>query len=252
VGVVIPHFNEGEPSDFYGRYDEVGGSALGIVETAVADPLKVLGVAFDGRGVGYVLRLLAPVAFLPLAAPLALLPALPDLALNLLSSARTQTSIHFHYSAPLIPAVFAATIFGAARLRFSIGTPLVVLAVASNVALAAVPIWDLQSGSFAVTAHDRVAASAVELIPGDAVVSASNSLGAQLSMRRRFLSFPILRDAEWVAADETSPGYLDAFAPEPYALALARLRANPRWRIVFEQDGVLVFRWESPAAAGRP
>ena len=139
VGVVIPHFNEGEPSDFYGRYDEVGGSALGILETAVTDPLKLLGVAFDARGLGYVLRLLAPVAFLPLAAPLALLPALPDLALNLLSSTRTQTSIHFHYTAPLIPAVFAATIFGAARLRFSIGTPLVVLAVASNVALFARP-----------------------------------------------------------------------------------------------------------------
>ncbi len=252
VGVVIPHFNEGEPSDFYGRYDEVGGSALGILETAVTDPLKVLGVAFDTRGLGYVVRLLAPVAFLPLAAPLALLPALPDLALNLLSSTRTQTSIHFHYTAPLIPAVFAATIFGAARLRFSIGTPLVVLAVASNVALFAFPIWDLQSGSFAVTAHDRVAARAVELIPEDAVVSASNSLGAQLSTRRRFLSFPVLRDAEWVAADETSPGYLDRFAPEPYARALARLRTNPRWRIVFEQDGVLVFRWESSAGAGTP
>jgi uncharacterized membrane protein len=252
VGVVIPHFNEGETSDFYGRYDEVGGSALGILETAVTDPLTILRAAFDARGLGYLLRLLAPLAFLPLAAPLALLPALPDLALNLLSSTRTQTSIHYHYAAPLIPGLFAAAIFSARRVRFSVGRPLLALALVSNVVLAAVPIWDLQSGSFSVSDHDRVAARAVELIPDDAVVSASNSLGARLSARRRFLSFPVLRDAEWVAADETSPGYLDRVAPGPYARALARLRRDPRWRIVFEEDGVLVFRRESSAAAGTP
>ena len=252
VGVVIPHFNEGEASDFLGRYDEVGGSAVGILETAVTDPLKVLGVAFDARGLGYLLRLLAPLAFVPLGAPLALLVAAPDLALNLLSSTRTQQSIHFHYTAPIVPALFAAAIFASRRLPFAVGTPLVGLALASNVVLAAVPIWDLQARSFSVSDHDRVAVRALDRIPDDAVVSASNSLGAHLSARRRFLSFPLLRDAEWVAADETSPGYLDRFAPGPYARALSRLRRDPRWRIVFDDDGVVLFRRESSAAAGTP
>jgi uncharacterized membrane protein len=252
VGVVIPHFNQGEPSDFYGRYDEVGGSALGILGTAVTDPLKLIGVAFDTRGLGYLARLLAPLAFLPLGAPLALLPALPDLALNLLSSTRTQTSIHYHYTAPLIPAFFAASVFASRRLRFAVGRPLVALAVVSNVALVLIPVRDLQGETFSVSRHDRVAARALDMIPGDAVVSASNSLGAQLSARRRFLSFPVLNDAEWVAADASSPGYLDRIAPGPYARALARLRGDPRWRLVFDQDGVLVFKRESPAAGGTP
>jgi hypothetical protein len=73
-------------------------------------------------------------------------------------------------------------------------------------------------------------------------VSASNSLAAHLSERRRILSFPRLLGARWVAVDETSPGYLDRIAPVPYARAIARLRLDARWRLVHERGGVLVFR----------
>ena len=99
--------------------------------------------------------------------------------------------------------------------------------------------------TFDVTAHDRAAEAALEVIPDDAVVSASNSLGGHLSDRRRILSFPRLLDATWVAVDRTSPGYLDRIAPRPYARAIARLRADRRWTLVLERDGVLVFRRRS-------
>src|SRR5206468_7540996 len=35
IAVVIPHFNSGAASSFYGRYDAIGGSAGGIAKTAV-------------------------------------------------------------------------------------------------------------------------------------------------------------------------------------------------------------------------
>jgi hypothetical protein len=92
-----------------------------------------------------------------------------------------------------------------------------------------------------VTEHDRITARALKLIPKSAVVSATNTLGAHLSAGRRILSFPYIQDATWIAADETQPGYADRYAPLPTALALAALRRNPDWRLVFEQDGVLVF-----------
>jgi hypothetical protein len=93
-----------------------------------------------------------------------------------------------------------------------------------------------------VNEHDRVAERALELIPSGAVVSASNSLGAHLSERRRLLSFPLLDDAEWAAVDETRPGNGDRIEPLPYAIAIARLRRDPDWKLVFERDAVLVFR----------
>lgn len=250
VGLVIPHFNDGAEASFYGRYAEVGGSAGEIARTFATDPLTIVRVAFDQRGLTYLARLLVPLALLPLGAPLALLPAVPELSLNLLSSTPTQTSIHFHYTAAQTPILFAAAVFAAKRIRDrSVATVLVVIAIASNYVLGAIPLWatfpggqDLQAASFDVSRHDRIAQRALALIPEGAVVTASNSLGAHLSARRRVHSFPYLRDAEWVAADETSPGYADRIAPLAYANALARLRRNPRWRLVFEEDGVLVFR----------
>jgi uncharacterized membrane protein len=260
VGLVIPHFNDGSEPSFYGRYEEVGGSAGGIASTLVTDPLTIARVAFDARGVSYLAQLLVPLGLLPLVAPLALLPALPELALNLLSATRTQTSIHFHYTAALTPIVFAAAVLGAKRFRRrQLAPALVVLGLASNFVLGAVPVWslvpggeDLQSGSYDVDDHDGVTKEALELIPDDVVVSASNSLGAHLSARRRVLSFPFLLDAEWVAADETSPGYADRIAPVAYARALMRLRRDRRFQLVFERDGVLIFRRESSEEAGTP
>lgn len=255
---VVAHYNDGG-DPFAGRYEEVGGSPAGILKTLVTDPLTILRAAFDLHGLAYLLVLLVPLAFLPLAAPLALLPALPDLALNLLSSTDTQTSIHFHYVAPLVPALFAAAIFAAARFERPIVKPLVALVLVSNFVLGAIPLWgaipggeDLQANAALISDRDRTATRALRLIPSDAVVSASNSLGAHLSGRRRFLSFPIRGDATWIAVDERSPGYLDRFAPGPYAIAIARLRRDPGWQLVFDDDGVLVFRRESSGAAGTP
>ena len=255
IEVVVPHFNRAGSSSFFARYSEVGGSPGGIVHTAVTKPWKLVTTAVTGRGLGYLARLFLPLGLLALLAPLLLLAAIPELAINLLSAATTQTSIHFHYTAGLIPVLIAATIFGAARLACSrphraapLATGALVLALVSNYALGAIPLWRyLPGGQQAeahaadVTRHDRIAARALRLIPQSAVVSATNTLGGHLSARRRVLSFPIIQDAAWIAADETSPGYADRLAPLPTAVQLSWLRRNPEWRLVFERDGILIF-----------
>ncbi len=255
IGVVIPHFNGGA-SSFYARYSEVGGSPRGLLRTALSDPASLAEAALDHRGVRYLAELVLPLAGLWLLAPLALLAAVPELAINLLSATPSQTSIHFHYTAGALPALVVASVLGAGRLaRFRpaaaglLGVAGLVASLVANFVLGAIPFWrELPGGeSFGayasyVSEHDRVAARALRLIPPDAVVSASNSLGAHLSARARILSFPYLQDATWVAADETQPGYADRVAPLPTAVRLVALRRNPAWRLVFQEDGVLVFR----------
>ena len=49
--------------------------------------------------------------------------------------------------------------------------------------------------------HDAAARRALALVPGAAPVSATNSLGAHLSARKRIFSFPVLEEADWVAVD---------------------------------------------------
>jgi uncharacterized membrane protein len=260
IEVVIPHFNRAGTSSFFTRYSEVGSTPGGIVHTALTDPWKILTTAVTGRGLGYLAQLVLPLALLVVLAPLALIAALPELAVNLLSAATTQTSIRFHYTAGVIPVLIAAAVFGAKRLppRIPVATIVVVTALAANYLLGPVPLWRYfpggeqhQARAADVSEHDRIAARALRLIPPRAVVSATNSLGAHLSARRRVLSFPYLQDAQWVAADETAPGYADRLAPLPTAVQLSWLRRNPEWRLVFERDGILIFHRASEAASAR-
>ena len=254
---MIPHFAASGNSEFYARYEGVGGSPGGVVRTALTDPWRLAEVAFDGRGLAYLGALALPLAGLWAFAPLLLVAATPELALNLLSSTRTQTSIHFHYTAAVLPGLVGAWILGAGRLArrrpraaLRLGHLALACSLVANYLLGAIPLWRYVPGGEAlaarasrVTAHDRVAARGLRLIPPDAAVITSNTLGAHLSERLRILSFPRVRGAAWVAVDATRPSYLDrANAPAAFGRALEQLRRDSRWQPVFDRDGVLVLK----------
>jgi uncharacterized membrane protein len=245
--LVIPHFSPGGTSSFYARYGAVGGTPGGIARTAFAHPLRILRVAFERRDLAYLAALAVPLGFLFALAPLAALAALPELALNVLSSTKTQSSIEFHYTAALLPPLLVASVYGAARLAERVPPTVLAgtvagLCLGANVLLGPLPlVSDAQAGYEHVTEHDRLAARALRLVPPDAVVSATNSLGAHLSARRRILSFPLLADATWVAVDTTRPSYLDSTTKKRQAReAIARIRHDPLWRVVYARDGVLI------------
>jgi len=214
--VVVPHFAPAGSSAFESRYESP---------------------SLDGRDLSYLVSLLLPLALLPLAGPLALLAALPELGLNLLSSTVTQTSVKTHYAATVAPALLAATVFGTARAgaRFAY--------VAALAALAAMALLGpLGRVTVRADAHDAAARRVLALVPANAPVSATNSLGAHLSARKRVFSFPVLSGADWVAVDERRLTYLDSLEPERARPALEALRRDARWQLVFAEDGVLVFR----------
>ena len=256
IGLIMPHFNEEASSRFYQRYGALGENPGDILGTLVAHPVRVLETAFDRAGAHYLMHLLVPLALLFAGAPLVLLVALPELGLNLLSATHTQTSIHHHYTAGLIPPLIVASVLGSARLtrgreraRAPVALGAVAVMIAANYWLGAIPLWrelpggqGFQAYASHVSTHDRIADRAVRLIPDGDVVSATNSLGAHLSARTRFLSFPYVEDARWIAADESQPGYADRWDPLATAKGIARVRRNPHWRLVFSEDGVLVFK----------
>ena len=218
--VVVPHFAAAGASAFESRYESP---------------------ALDDRDLSYLASLLLPLALLPLAAPLALLAALPELGLNLLSSTVTQTSVKTHYAATVVPALLAATIFGVARVgaRFAYVAALAALA-------GAVVLGPLGRVHVRADAHDSATRRALALIPAGAPVSATNTLGAHLSARRRIFSFPVLREAEWVVVDERRLTFLDSLGPARARPKLAAIQRDPAWTRVFAEDGVLVFRRTEP------
>jgi uncharacterized membrane protein len=214
--VVVPHFAPAGESAFESRY---------------AEP------SLGARDLGYLAALLLPLALLPLAAPLAALAALPEVGLNMLSETVAQTSVKSHYAAVSIAALLVAAAFGAARLG---GRSAYVAAGAALVGTVLVgPI-----GRVEVRAddHDAAARRALALIPSSAPVSATNTLGAHLSARKRIFSFPVLEEAEWVAVDTRRLTYLDSLKSDRARKPLAALRRDRRFTTVFADDGILVFR----------
>lgn len=214
--VVVPHFAPAGASAFESRYDSP---------------------SLDGRDLDYVLRLLLPLALLPVAAPLALAVAVPELGLNVLSSATTQTSVQTHYAATIAPALLVATAFASARIGRYAAYAAVAAALAGTVALG--PVGRVETRA---DAHDAAARAALALVPDAAPVSATNFLGAHLSERERIFSFPVLGEATWVVVDTRRLTYRDSLRAERAQPALTTLRRDARWRIVFARDGVLVFR----------
>jgi hypothetical protein len=53
-------------------------------------------------------------------------------------------------------------------------------------------------------------------------------------------SFPVVREARWIAVDEERPSLGDRLNPPEAGARIAALRRNQAWRIVFDRDGILV------------
>ena len=133
-------------------------------------------------------------------------------------------------------------------MRRASAAALVVLVLAAGVVLGPLPVWrHVPFGSKLAPArprrHRRTTAQpracSAPSRPASPV-SATNTLGAHLSERRRIFSFPVLREARWVAVDLTRPSYLDDAAGKKFAAAYARFRQDRRWRVVRAEDGVVV------------
>lgn len=116
VAILHPAFAS-EGGSFGQHLGHWGDSIGSVLLTWVRHPGELLEHVFGGRRGTYLLRVLAPLALMPLAAPRFALVALPILALNLVSTFPTTPNLDSHYLTPALPALAVGAIHGAARLR---------------------------------------------------------------------------------------------------------------------------------------
>jgi uncharacterized membrane protein len=249
--VIIPHFAAADTTPFSDRYSEIGGTPGGILHHAFTDPVALFHVAASGHKLAYLGYLFIPFLGLCFLEPLLLLCAMPELAINMLSSKPGQTKITDHYAAAILPFVIASAILGAAKLRrfadgLSVATVLCVGAVALLFSPLKYSMFDLAKGNPSDPVH-RAKTHALRLIPSDAPVSASNQLGAFLSARRYIYTYPfVAARASWVIVDVSDYTYRSKRA---YRQAIERIDHSPRWHLVFSSNGIQVLRRAQPPAA---
>jgi uncharacterized membrane protein len=237
---VIPHFSPSGINPFVGRYQGVGTTPTGIAHKLFTDPAAFVHAVATGHKALYLVLLLVPFLGLWLLEPLLFIGALPDLAINLLSSKSDQTSISFHWTAGMIPFIVAASVLGAARFKGQeIRVSLYALVGAASIAIFS-PIYFLRQDVQALSSPTRaIKVHALALIPPGAPVSASNQLGGHLSERRYIYSFPYVRTARWIIVDRNDETYGDVAAFRRY---IGVYRTDPGWRTVFSSDGVEVLK----------
>jgi uncharacterized membrane protein len=240
--VVIPHYAKGGIDPFTYRYAAVGSTPGGILHKAITDPGAIAHAVLTGHKLAYLAVLFIPFLGLWALEPLLLLGALPDLAINLLSSQSDQTAIPYHYTAGIIPFIVAASVLGAARLKRDPAELAAVALIVAGVVAFYSPLYFLgHDMRLALPSETRSAKSrALSLVPKDAPVTASEQLAGYLASRKTIYVFPRRLDATWAVVDRNDLSYQDVKVN--YTRAVARINADPAWTTVYSSHGVEVLR----------
>lgn len=251
VKILVPLF-AGGPSVYQAYFDSVGGSPEGVMMALLTDPSLALGALLSGRDLAYLFFLFGPLLALPVLAPAVAAIALPLLLANTLSDRLSSTDPRAHYSSVVIAMLFAASVFGVARLpcRHRLGAAAAVLGLSATASI-------LMGLPTARASHERAfinsqrasradaLRAAVALVPANAAVSSTSAAGSHLSARRHYYQVPIVGRADWIVVelrDASVPGIPVGFwSPAELRRFVARISADPSWRKVFSRDGVFVF-----------
>jgi len=249
---IIPAFQGTNTYFFANRYGYLGDSISAMIVTLVTQPLLVLQHVLTVDKLGFLLRLLAPLALLPLLGWEMMLLALPSLGYLLLSDDPNMVAIVYQYPAVLIPFLLFGAIEGARRL--SVRWPGVRLGVLAALLIASLGSCYLHGGGllarnyqperYQMAGRPERGLAMMNRIPPEAAVSAQSDLVPHLSQRERVYLFPEIFDAGYVLLD-TQGNTFPLYQPNSrklYDQAVTRMRADPAWALVAEGDGFLLFK----------
>ncbi|MET7599095.1 DUF2079 domain-containing protein [Streptomyces sp. NPDC004082] len=250
MALIIPAFNPGGAFSYADKLPR-RGSQDGVLLQAVD---VLVGLVTPQQKVVTLLMLLAPTAFLAVRSPL-ILVAVPTLLWRFASDDPAFWGTNYHYSAILMPVVFAAFADGLAPRRTDPRTArqsLVVSAAVTALLLPSTPLWHLaEPRTWRTEARLATARDMLERIPDTASVAASNRLVPQLTSRIDDVSvfgYPGRpTTAQWVLVDTAQPqGW--PISPEEERALLDDARSRG-YRTLAEQDGYLLLIAPASASA---
>ncbi len=235
-----------------GRYDYLGSSFTQIVASVVLNPLLVLQHLLILPKLEFLLHLLVPLGLLPLLGFDTLIFVVPTILYLLLSDYEPQYSIHFHYTAPLIPLLFMASVTGIERLLHWKGRS-VTVAVSAFILVTSLMSYLLhspgplarhfnQNGQYDLWPHLASGYNALAAIPPDASVMTIEEFAPHLAAREEiYIENEYYLPVEYIFQEHTArtatPRY-PAFVPE------GRELVYPYYETVFDRDGYWVRRYQ--------
>jgi uncharacterized membrane protein len=238
----------------FGRW---GGSPFGVLSALLHAPASVLAHFAAPERLLYPLRVLAPLAFLPLLRLRWALVALPPLALNLLSEFPTASALYSHYLTPALPALVFGAIDGLATVlgrlsqtdrarRQGLGV-LAASSVAASALASGLP-WsrDFARADFSYDDSSASARNVIALIGPDASVQAPDALLPHLAERTLVCRVPPPeRGTDFIVLDVTHRArfaHAEDLLRTTEEPLLRRWLARSDYGVVFVDPRLLVLR----------
>jgi len=278
---VMQHLRGGVPLETFYAFRELvpqgqGHSLAGLLPALAASPMGVTAILLDGARLASLLRLLLPVAAMPLLAPSALVFVLPPVAMALLSGHGQRYALELHYAMPILGPLYLAALCGArnflhpersrrpylldlaqdAAAHPEFGFPRRIprgaqLAVAVLLAVGLLGYrfgWTPGGGRFhwddyTQFEHHNLAKRYLAAVPEDAGVSAQAPVGAHLAARPRIFLLPEIQDGvTWLFID-TRDHYWPFVSREAFERFVRQLLEGGRWGVAREyEDGFLLLQ----------
>jgi uncharacterized membrane protein len=238
--VVIPAFNPGGTFAYSSSVPGAGSATPGAGELLLH---YTVGMVTPDTKAQTVLALLSVTGFLAVRSPL-LRAALPTLLWRFASDNRAYWGTGYHYSAVLMPVLFAAFVDALTRpgpVRYALAAS----AAVTVLLLPQFPLWQLtQPATWHTDPRLATARRLMDRIPDDATVAASNRLVPQLTNRTQVSVFGLggsRPDPEWIIDDSAQPqGW--PISPDDDRRLLSEARNNGRYRTVADQDGYVLLQ----------
>jgi len=268
VGVLIPAFDPGGVSShFRAKFGYLGDTPWAVVRTLFLSPRTLAGILATPDRLAYIRDMaLCSGLFLPLLSPGLLLIALSEIVVNVFSQSPVQRFLTYQYSATAAAFLVLASARSAvwAERRFSgdrvhsrhlgwlaglAGTAAVSMSILFQVSRYGTlypfgrdPQGHDLRGVYRSDERTKIAHRLMSEIPADASVSAQSELVPHLSNRSRIYVFPVTEDAQYILLDQQGETFPADLLGVPYPKAVQQLRDDPRYELLREESGFLLFR----------
>lgn len=173
-------------------YSYLGNSALDILKNFFIKPEIITGQLFSVEILNYFHMLLAPTGYLSLLSPLYMVFSLPDITIYLLSSNQNLRQQYYHYGALIIPFIYISSIYSVKKLISKFkklpATSFIFYYLLATSVISCYfysPLPGMKNASYNIFKNDdsEKIKKYLDIIPPNASVSSSNSVGAHLSHR---------------------------------------------------------------------
>ncbi len=235
VYVVIPRLRGG-PYLFAGRYQ---GGLLVHGRLDFAYLLHFL----NAEKAGFLALLLLPLLCLPLLSGWGMALIVPTIGYTLLSTFPNQYDYHYHYAAPLLPLLFATSVYGLERLpirqRLPLAAAVLALVVGTGWLLGPLPGQrEFITSNYQMGPRERAMAHLVALAPPGVPLAVDNQMGAHLTERVWVTHF----FTGYQQADALLFDLRERSATEQKRLrAIAAITHDPAWHLVAEDDDIVLY-----------